>query len=87
MFSDDFHHFSQWQGDGKMPVEDFKKLSSFIARAHQEGIRVRFWNAPDFNNAWAQFIKLQVDYINTDHIDALAQYLQTGHFKYISSLR
>jgi alkaline phosphatase len=76
MLSDNFKYYSQWHGEGQLPMEDLEKLKSRITRAHQEGIRVRFWNAPDFNNAWTQLIKLQVDYINTDHIDALAQYLQ-----------
>jgi alkaline phosphatase len=87
MLSDDFKHYSQWNGDGQMPVEDFEKLKSRIARAHQDRIRVRLWNAPDFDNAWIQLIQLQVDFINTDHIAALAQFLQTGHFEYISPAR
>ena len=80
MLSDNFQYYSHWTGDGQMPVEDIEKFRSRIARAHQDGIRVRFWNAPDFSNAWSQLINLQVDYINTDHIDALAQYLQTVPF-------
>jgi alkaline phosphatase len=83
MLSDDFRHYSQWNGEGQMPVEDFEKLKTRIAQTHQVGIRVRFWNAPDFNNAWGQLIKLPVDIINTDHIDELTQWLQAGHFKYI----
>ena len=75
MMSDDFHHFSQWHGDGPIPVEDFGKLRVLVAKAHEDHIPVRFWNAPDFSNAWTQLIKLQVDFINTDHIDALANYL------------
>jgi alkaline phosphatase len=82
MLSDNFQFYSQWHGDGKIPAEDFQKLKSRISNAHQEGIRVRFWNAPDIGNAWSQFINLKVDYINTDHIDALAQYLQKDHFEY-----
>ena len=78
-----FRHYSQWNGDGQMPVEDFEKLKTRIVQAHREGIRVRLWNAPDFSNAWGQLIKLPVDYINTDHIDELTQWLQAGHFEYI----
>ena len=76
MLSDNFQYYSHWTGEGKLPIEDFKKLTSRISQAHKEGIRVRFWNAPDFSNAWTQLIQLQVDYINTDHIDALTQYLK-----------
>ena len=75
MLSDNFKYYSQWDGIGQMPAEDFEKIRSRIAQAHKDGIRVRLWNAPDFSNAWSQLIQLQVDYINTDHIDALAQYL------------
>jgi alkaline phosphatase len=66
-----------------MPSEDFEKLKSRIAQAHREGIRVRLWNAPDFNNSWGQLIQLPVDFINTDHIDGLTYWLQAGHFKFI----
>ncbi len=75
MLSDNFKYYSQWSGDGEIPAEDVKKLESRIAQAHKEGIRIRLWNAPDFSNAWSKLIQLRVDYINTDHIDALAQYL------------
>jgi len=80
MMSDNFQYYSHWTGDGQMLAEDIEKLRSRIAQAHQDGIRVRLWNAPDVSNAWTQLISLQVDYINTDHIDALAQYLQTVPF-------
>ena len=75
MLSDNFQYYSHWTGEGQIPGEDFEKLRSRIAHAHEDGIRVRFWNAPDFSNSWTQLIKLQVDFINTDHIDELAQYL------------
>lgn len=77
MLSDDFQYYSHWRGEGQMPEADIEKIRLAIARAHENGIRVRFWNAPDFRNAWNQFINLQVDYINTDHIDSLAEYFQT----------
>jgi alkaline phosphatase len=77
MLSDNFQFYSHWRGEGEIPEADMEKIRSAIARAHQNGIRVRFWNAPDFSNAWNQFLNLHVDYINTDHIDALSHYLQT----------
>jgi len=36
---------------------------------------VRFWDAPDFPHAWHELMQLQVDFINTDHIQQLAEYL------------
>jgi alkaline phosphatase len=82
MLSDNFQNYSHWRGDGQIPAEDIKKLESRIAPAHEDGIRVRFWNAPDFSNAWTQLIHLHVDYINTDHIGALAQYLRNTVVSY-----
>jgi hypothetical protein len=87
MLSDDFQQYSQWRGEGLMPVEDFERLKSPIVKAHREGIRVRLWNAPDLSNAWTRLINLQVDYINTDHIAGLAQWLQSVHFVYINPER
>lgn len=81
MLSEDFRNYSHWRGEKQIPAEDIEKLRPLISKAHQEGIAVRFWGAPDFTNAWTQFIELQVDYINTDHISALAQYLQTTPYR------
>jgi alkaline phosphatase len=77
MLSDDFQYYSHWRGENKIPAEDGEKLNTVISKAHLYGIPVRLWDAPDNSNAWTQLIELQVDYINTDHISALAQYLQT----------
>ncbi|MBE7174721.1 MAG: alkaline phosphatase [Williamsia sp.] len=46
-----------------------------INKAHDLHKPVRFWGAPDVVNAWYQLMKLGVDYINTDHIPALASFL------------
>jgi alkaline phosphatase len=76
MLSDNFKDYSHWNGEGHLPVKDAEKLNSRITQAHRDGIPVRLWNAPDFANAWGQFIQLKVDYINTDHIAELSQYLR-----------
>jgi alkaline phosphatase len=36
---------------------------------------VRFWDAPDFPQGWQQLMRLRVDFINTDHIQQLVDYL------------
>jgi alkaline phosphatase len=81
MLSDDFRYYSRWHGKGLIPADDVEKLKPLISKAHRDGIAVRFWDAPDFTNAWTQFIELQVDYINTDHISDLALYLQTSPYR------
>jgi alkaline phosphatase len=76
MLSDDFKVFSKWNGMGEIPAADKARLESGIKKAHEWKKAVRFWDAPDLSNAWDQFMHLGVDYINTDHIAALSEYLR-----------
>jgi len=75
MLSDDFKSYSQWNGKGIIPAKEWAFLQAAVKKAHQWKKTVRFWDAPDFINAWYQFMHLQVDYINTDHIAALSEFL------------
>lgn len=84
MLSDDFRQYSKWQGEGQIPAEDVRKIRSRIENAHREGKQVRLWGAPDSGNAWTRLIQLQVDFINTDHIFDLAEFLQRNRFRYSS---
>ena len=56
-------------------------LDSLIEKAHRSGKKIRFWNAPDFPNAWYQLIHAGVDYINTDHIRQLSAFLRNLQLK------
>jgi alkaline phosphatase len=76
MLSDDFKSYSHWNGKGLVPEKEWKVLQGVVKKAHDLNKHVRFWDAPDFINAWLQFTRLQVDYINTDHIEALSNYLK-----------
>jgi alkaline phosphatase len=75
MLSDNFWHYSRWHGMDSIPKKDYERLKQVIDKAHNLKKKVRFWNAPDNPNAWQTFESLQVDYINTDHIAALAEFL------------
>ncbi|MDR3716987.1 MAG: alkaline phosphatase [Puia sp.] len=75
MLSDDFERYSRWNGKGRIPPKDRDVLQAAITKAHVLDKPVRFWDAPDFINVWQQLIGLRVDYINTDHIEALSVYL------------
>jgi alkaline phosphatase len=37
--------------------------------------KIRFWNSPDEINSWNTFMKMKVDFINTDQIVKLAGFL------------
>jgi alkaline phosphatase len=75
MMSDDLKQYTHWNGKGNIPAQERLLLVEAITRAHRLGKPVRFWDAPDFTDAWDQLVKLGVDYINTDHIRALGEYL------------
>jgi alkaline phosphatase len=75
MMSDDLHHYTHWNGLTNIPAADLPALQQVISRAHALKKPVRLWDAPDFPNAWTQLMQLQVDFINTDHIHQLADFL------------
>jgi YVTN family beta-propeller protein len=55
--------------------EDLEKMQAAINRSHGLEKPIRFWASPDFKDAWEQMITLKVDYINTDKINELSDYL------------
>ena len=75
IISDNFGNYTSWNGKGIIPAHEKKKLEDAISTAHRHGKKVRFWNAPDITNAWYQLMHLQVDYINTDKIGELSDFL------------
>jgi alkaline phosphatase len=78
MMSDDFWFYSRWKGRDSLPDADWQRLQQAVSRSHRLHKPVRFWRAPDFDDAWRIFIRLQVDYINTDHIPELAAFLKNS---------
>jgi hypothetical protein len=76
MMSDDFKRYSNWNGEGRIPEKDEMILEAAVKKSHGLNKPVRFWNAPDNPNAWHQLMDLEVDFINTDHIQELAAFLQ-----------
>ena len=81
MLSDNFITYSSWKGTGPIPEHVFEKLQKLIIKAHGLGKQVRLWNVPDFDDAWKKVIDLGVDYIDSDSIKALAQFLKKQQAK------
>jgi alkaline phosphatase len=75
MMSDDLHEYSHWDGIDSIPPADRRRIAAAIEWSHALRLPVRFWDAPDFPHAWDQLMQLGVDFINTDHIRQLADYL------------
>ena len=63
--------------------EEFLNLSQVVSKAHLLNKKVRFWGTPDKPDVWQKFIDLKVDFINTDHINALGAYLRGDTIAFI----
>jgi Glycerophosphoryl diester phosphodiesterase family len=79
LISDNWTRHFVWQGVGPMPEAEREKLRRIVRTAHATGQRVRFWatpeQAPQREAVWHELLDAQVDYINTDHLDALRDFL------------
>lgn len=77
MFSADLPGLVKWNGKGIPRDEETAKIKTAVDKAHAQQKPVRFYGAPDFPNAWVNFMDLGVDYINTDHIPDLKKFMNT----------
>ena len=75
IFSDNFRKYSGWNGKGSIPENEKTALLTIIKKVHALHKKIRFWGCPDNPHTWQVFMKMQVDYINTDHIEQLAAFL------------
>lgn len=76
MISIPFQKLTQWNGLGRMVESDYDKVKAVIDKVHAEGKTIRFWGCPDTKTTWNTFMKLGVDYLNTDQPMLLADFLQ-----------
>lgn len=75
LFSQNLNDFTNWNGKGSITVNERKRLVAVIDSVHSLNKEIRFWNTADHINTWKTLMDLGVDYINTDRISALANYL------------
>ena len=76
VLNDNFINYSKWNGHEEILPADWEKLKKAVDKGHALGKKIRMWNTPDFIEGWAKLIDLGVDYINTDSIKALAEFLK-----------
>lgn len=79
LFSASFGQFSRWNGKDTILEKERASLVNAISQAHKAGKPVRFWAAPDTIETWRELIRLQVDYINTDRIKELSEFLKNSN--------
>ena len=80
LISNNWQQLFTWRGVGDMPAAERDKLAAYVAAAHAQGARVRFWATPDMAGpareaVWAELLAAGVDHINTDDLAALEQFL------------
>lgn len=75
LYSENFRNFSSWNGEGEIIEKEKIRLNGIIDSVHSVKKKIRFWNVPDDINAWDTFMKMKVDFINTDKIVKLAGFL------------
>lgn len=68
LISDSFTRYSAWNGNGKMTDSDAGKLAAVRDEVHAKGKQIRLWAAPDNRHAWMTLMKLNIDIVNTDHV-------------------
>ncbi len=76
MLSEDFGAHTHWNGTGQLPDSAREILSEMISRSHAANKPIRFWGCPDFEQTWITMEQLGVDYLNTDHIELLGDFLR-----------
>ena len=64
-----------WKGIYSLPSKDQNKLKHMIDSVHSAGKPIRFWAAPDTKLSWKWQMLLQADYIGTDKINELAEFI------------
>lgn len=82
VISDEWGKFFKWNGTGAMPEAERRKLHSLTQSVHAEEKRLRFWATPENGAAreavWHALVAAGVDYINTDHLPELRDWLTAG---------
>jgi len=74
--SDNWRSHFHWTGAGPMPDDERRKLKEIVERAHQQGLRVRFWNTPDKAVFWKELLDAGVDLLNADDLAGLEKFLR-----------
>jgi hypothetical protein len=65
----------KWKGEGPIPPAERQKLTEIVRQAHQQQRQVRFWATPEKPALWSELLAADVDFINTDQLHELRQFL------------
>ena len=85
LLSTPFFMYSRWNGLGRMVEADYDRVKAAIDNAHSKGMKIRFWGCPDTKTAWNTFMKMGVDYLNTDQPERIANFLEAYPTNYYTT--
>jgi hypothetical protein len=63
-------HFG-WMGRGEISAAEASELDAVVAKAHEGGMRIRFWNIPQAEAVWSRLYDAGVDLLNADDLGGL----------------
>ena len=75
LISEDYYKVIGYKFIWPLDSVSIDKAKQFINQVHQLGKPVRLWASPDKPAAWEQFMQWGVDFINTDKIKELADFI------------
>ncbi|GAA4402738.1 hypothetical protein GCM10023187_18140 [Nibrella viscosa] len=75
IISDAYSNQLSWRGKGDIPADQFQKLRQLADRAHREGKKLRLWASPEDPAVWAKLREAGVDFLNTDQLTLVRDYL------------
>ncbi len=75
VISDHYKNWSNWNGKSAPTTEDLQRISDLAKRIHAEGKKFRLWAIPDNETTWAALLNAGVDFINTDRLKELNDFL------------
>lgn len=69
-----FEDYAKWNGKGTLKADEVVRVKAVIDKAHALGKPIRFWATPNSITAWNTLHFMGVDIINTDKVEACADF-------------
>lgn len=76
VISDNYKNWCEWGGQGEPKPGDLDRIRALAEKVHTEGKKLRLWAIPDNEQTWATLLEAGVDFINTDRLKELDEFLQ-----------
>jgi glycerophosphoryl diester phosphodiesterase len=73
--SESFVNVTGWNTKEAVTDEQWKKVELFISAVHKDGKKCRIWAVPDNEAVWKRLKAYDMDFINTDRLQALSEFL------------